>query len=245
MKYNKTDFKFIALGRTLIINFSYKNDEQAFLYIVFLSNILKVKYESIIDDVTITFNSINIFFKQEYDLKKIRLDILKTIDDREYIPSGQSNKWKLPVCLDDKFTRDLYIFLNENKKDVDLFLNKFLTLQFRLVFYGFLPGFPYISRRPIEMAIERKTTPNTLTPKGSLAIGGSQVGIYPQDSPGGWHVIGNCPVPVIDFSNENKDYIMPGDQIQFYSITKSEHADVIDSIETNSEHPYLNLFCYD
>jgi len=52
-------------------------------------------------------------------------------------------------------------------------------------------------------------------------LAGKQTGIYPQESPGGWNIIGNCPIPIFNVKNENPCFVKVGDQIQFKAITKA------------------------
>lgn len=237
--YAKKDFSFTNLGKTLIINFPHQNDEKSVLFVVSLKDAIKAKYADYIEDITTTFNSINLFFKSSYDKESIVVNLLKIIDKTPYKLSVKTRKWKLPVCVDDEFTKDISSFFKGNQQKIDWYLTKFFDLQFRFVFYGFLPGFPYLSGLPANMAIARKSTPNNLTPKGSVAIGGNQVGIYPQNSPGGWHVIGNCPFPIIEFYSADQSSIIPGDQVQFYKISKPEYVKVLEALKTNSKHTYL------
>ena len=51
--------------------------------------------------------------------------------------------------------------------------------------------------------------------KGSVGIGGTQTGIYPIDSPGGWNIIGSTPTPLFDNSNTQPCFVRPGDLIKF------------------------------
>ena len=55
---------------------------------------------------------------------------------------------------------------------------------------GFAPGFAYLIGLPTELVLPRRTTPRPRVPAGSLAMAGSFTGVYPFDSPGGWHLIG-------------------------------------------------------
>ena len=95
------------------------------------------------------------------------------------------------------------------------------------------------------MAIPRKATPSRLTLKGSVAVGGDQVGIYPQDSPGGWNVVGNCPIPLMDFTKNPPNHIEPADRIQFFKISTAEHVDVATALEQNRSHALLKPFTHD
>jgi allophanate hydrolase subunit 1 len=53
---------------------------------------------------------------------------------------------------------------------------------------------------------------------GSVAIGGRQTGIYPQESPGGWHVIGRSPVVLFDLKKNPPVWASPGDLLKFVPI---------------------------
>ena len=54
---------------------------------------------------------------------------------------------------------------------------------------GFSPGFPYLLGLPQRLHLPRRRTPRLKVPAGSVAIGGGQAGIYPFESPGGWHLV--------------------------------------------------------
>jgi KipI family sensor histidine kinase inhibitor len=87
---------------------------------------------------------------------------------------------------------------------------------------GFLPGFPYAGYLPPALAgLPRHDTPRLRIPAGSVAIAGRQTGIYPRESPGGWHLLGRTPLRIVD-PDEGYFPIRAGDQIQFQPITALE-----------------------
>lgn len=63
--------------------------------------------------------------------------------------------------------------------------------EYLIYFLGFLPGFPYLGGLDSRLHLPRLSEPRQRIPAGAVAIGGQQTGIYPQQSPGGWHVIGH------------------------------------------------------
>ncbi len=69
---------------------------------------------------------------------------------------------------------------------------------YKIYMLGFLPGFVYLGGLDPRIAAPRLTTPRTVIPAGSVGIGGSQTGVYPIASPGGWRLIGSTPVPFYD-----------------------------------------------
>jgi KipI family sensor histidine kinase inhibitor len=77
---------------------------------------------------------------------------------------------------------------------------------------GFRPHFPYLLGLDPRLATPRRATPRTRVPAGAVAIGGAQTGVYPCDSPGGWHVIGYTdPAALVSLA--------PGDRVVFEAVT--------------------------
>ena len=62
--------------------------------------------------------------------------------------------------------------------------------DYTIAMIGFLPHYPYLIGLDQRLATPRLDSPRTKVPGGSVAIGGAQAGIYPQESPGGWNIIG-------------------------------------------------------
>jgi KipI family sensor histidine kinase inhibitor len=88
---------------------------------------------------------------------------------------------------------------------------------------GFTPGFTYLGGMSEAIATPRLKTPRVKIPAGSVGIAGSQTGVYPIDSPGGWQLIGRTPVRMYDPDRETPIQPQAGQYIKFYSITKAEY----------------------
>lgn len=58
---------------------------------------------------------------------------------------------------------------------------------------GFLPGFGYLAGLDPRLALPRRATPRSRVPGLSVGIAGRHSAVYPFDSPGGWHLIGQVP----------------------------------------------------
>ena len=69
----------------------------------------------------------------------------------------------------------------------------------RVAFVGFAPGFAYLVGLPDELAsVPRRPTPRPAVPGGSVALAGGFAGVYPQSSPGGWHLVGRTDMRMFD-----------------------------------------------
>ncbi len=88
---------------------------------------------------------------------------------------------------------------------------------------GFTPGFPYMGILDERLIMPRMETPRTHVKAGTVAIAGSQTGIYPLESPGGWHLIGWTPLKLFDPASETPFLFSPGDIVKFVPI-EDDHA---------------------
>jgi inhibitor of KinA len=87
---------------------------------------------------------------------------------------------------------------------------------------GFMPGFAYLGGLSPKLATPRRTTPRTIVPAGTVGIGGSQTGVYPLDSPGGWNLIGKTPLAVFDIARPQPALLATGDRVRFRAITETD-----------------------
>lgn len=87
---------------------------------------------------------------------------------------------------------------------------------------GFLPAFAYLGEVHKDIFVKRLETPRKIVKKGSLAIANSQTAIYPQNSPGGWNIIGKTPIEIFDKDLDNFSLIDYSKRVKFVPISKSE-----------------------
>jgi inhibitor of KinA len=80
---------------------------------------------------------------------------------------------------------------------------------------GFTPGFPYMGKLDEAIIMPRLETPRTRVPAGTVAIAGSQTGIYSIDSPGGWRLIGWTPLQLFHPESDSPFLFAPGDEVKF------------------------------
>lgn len=88
---------------------------------------------------------------------------------------------------------------------------------------GFLPGYPYMGDGPEALSLPRRETPRVRVPMGSVSIAFRQVGIYPLESPAGWHLLGRTPVRLFDTRRENAVLLAPGDKVRFEPISTDDY----------------------
>lgn len=89
------------------------------------------------------------------------------------------------------------------------------SATYRVAMIGFLPGFPYLDGLPEALHIPRRAEPRANVAAGSVAIAGSQTGIYPQSSPGGWHILGRTNAILFNPDCDPPTLLQAGDVIKF------------------------------
>ena len=90
--------------------------------------------------------------------------------------------------------------------------------EYRVELVGFVPGFGYLAPLDPALVLPRRERPRPRVPAGSVAIAGAQTGIYPLDTPGGWHLIGRTDVVLFDPSREEPALLRAGDRVRFVAL---------------------------
>ena len=129
---------------------------------------------------------------------------------------------ELPVYYDIESGPDLKAVAKHSNLPVKQIIAIHQQQQYRVYAIGFAPGFAYLGEVDKRIAMPRLSTPRMKVPKGAVAIADRQTAVYPSTSPGGWNIIGLCPV---DMFNANKTPTMPvqvGDKVKFKAISKDE-----------------------
>ncbi len=93
--------------------------------------------------------------------------------------------------------------------------------EYRVGAIGFAPGFAYLGELHERLVLPRRATPRTAVPAGSLAIAERQTAVYPQRSPGGWHLLGLCPWRLFDVGREPPCPLALGDRVRFVAIDEA------------------------
>ncbi|MGF3057526.1 carboxyltransferase domain-containing protein [Microbacterium sp. YY-01] len=87
--------------------------------------------------------------------------------------------------------------------------------QWRVAFAGFMPGFAYMTCDDPLFHVPRKSTPRVRVPAGSVGLAGPFTGIYPQQSPGGWQLIGRTDAELWNLDHNPPALLTPGTRVRF------------------------------
>jgi len=192
----------------------------------FKNSVLKNNIKGIIEVIN-TYNSLTVYYSDTIENIYNEILTLKAIYNEGFTPNiVKKTLWKIPVCYDPKFGLDLKEISSNNKLQIDAIIDLHTSPKYTIYFIGFLPGFLYLGGLNSKLHIKRKSDPRLHVDKGSVGIGGSQTGVYPQESAGGWNIIGNSPINFFDRKNEQPCFAKAGDLIQFVPIDTHQHEEI-------------------
>ncbi len=146
--------------------------------------------------------------------------LIENLPDDDSQNDRAANIVTIPVCYDIEFAPDLQEIANHAKIPTREVIRLHSSVTYRVHFLGFTPGFAYLGGLPETLHAPRLATPRKYVPAGSVAIAGSQAGIYPVDSPGGWRLIGRTPVRIFDPDATQPTRLKPGDLVEFSAIDR-------------------------
>ena len=131
--------------------------------------------------------------------------------------------YKIPVCYEASFAPDLEAVCTQLKLSPETLISKHSQATYTVYGIGFLPGFMYLGGLNPELEIPRKSSPRMKVPAGSVGLAAKQTGIYPCESPGGWQLIGQTPIPLFNPLQDPPFFAEVGDKIQFIPISKDTY----------------------
>ena len=130
---------------------------------------------------------------------------------------------EIPVCYGGDYGPDLASVAELNGLSQEEVIRIHSSGTYPVYMLGFAPGFPYLGGLDERIATPRLDTPRSHVSAGSVGIAGSQTGIYPLASPGGWRIIGRTPLTLFDPTAEDPvPYYRPGDSLRFVAVSEEE-----------------------
>ena len=127
---------------------------------------------------------------------------------------------RLPVCYDGP---DLDAVAELTGLTPDAVVERHAGVIYRVYQLGFLPGFAFLGQTPVELTVPRRTQPRVRVAAGAVGLAGRQTGVYPTASPGGWQLIGRCPLPLLR-AGADPVRLRAGDTVEFYPVTTQRFA---------------------
>lgn len=128
---------------------------------------------------------------------------------------------ELPVLYGGAYGPDLAFVSETCGLSREEIIHKHTAISYNVYQLGYVPGFAFLGVTDPELEVPRRVTPRTRVPAGSVALAGRQTAVYPSESPGGWQLIGRCPLALLDLQAKTAERVSrlhPGDEVSFVSI---------------------------
>ena len=154
---------------------------------------------------------------------------LETAAERERGGVEAGPEVALPVCYGGRHGPDLEAVAAFAGCSVDEVVARHSGAEYRVYMLGFLPGFAYLGSVDPRLAVPRRRSPRLRVPAGAVGIAGLQTGVYPLEAPGGWNLIGRCPVRIFDLERAEPFRLRAGQRVRFEPITEAEYSLQVES----------------
>ena len=231
----KRDFRIVAIGDSaLAVEFDERIDPIVNARAIWLASSVQAGDIPGVRDVVPTFRSVAVYF----DPLRTRTDRLVEWLERAATssvgaPIAERRPIEVPVCYGSEFGPDLAEVARFAAMSPEEVVRVHSSATYRVFMLGFVPGFAYMGTLDSRIAAPRRSTPRLRVPIGSVGIAGSQTGVYPAETPGGWQLIGRTPVKPFDLSRSLPFLFSAGDTVQFVPIVPSEYERLIHEIATS------------
>lgn len=142
------------------------------------------------------------------------------LDNLDSSADEDGNTVVLPVYYHPEAGEDLEALAERASLSVEQVIAIHSEAEYRVYAIGFAPGFAYLGQVDERIAAPRLATPRQKVPRGAVAIADRQTAVYPAVSPGGWNLIGRCPVRMFDPAATPIMPVSVGDKVRFEPIDR-------------------------
>lgn len=213
---------FPASDNSLLVQFGKSISVEAHTRVARLTNLVLADMPKGFLNVHPAYNSVLVSFDPSQADHGSVEQVIRNIAGNNPSSPREERVVTIPTCYNSEFGPDLTDVARHCGLSEDEVVRTHTAADYLVYFLGFTPGFPYLGGMPTKLTTPRLGTPRKHVPAGSVAIGGSQTGIYSVDSPGGWRIIGRTPLKLFDVHIDPPTLLHLGDRVRFKDISLAE-----------------------
>jgi len=169
-----------------------------------------------------SYNKLLIHFHPSTGNKEKIFNFINDIKISQVKTNNNVQELEIPICYDEEFALDIQNVSKKIKIDEDKIIKSHFSTKFFVYMIGFMPGLPFMGDLESDLNVPRLITPRLQVPSGSVGIVEKFCVIYPNESPGGWNIIGRTPIKLFFKDKKKPTLIQPGHQIKVRLISKKE-----------------------
>jgi inhibitor of KinA len=179
-------------------------------------------------DVVEAPGSVTVYYRPERTSGPSAFEDMKTflLSLRSSSVASAARCHTIDVCYSPDFGADLPRLAGKTGMTVEALINQHVSQTYTVASQGFLPGFAYLEGVSEVLQFPRLGIPRPNVAAGSVAIAEGMCGIYPQEGPGGWNLIGRTPVRLFDPHRETPSLLLAGDRVSFRQMSLDDYAEV-------------------
>tara|TARA_B110000238_G_C16015791_1_gene390965 strand:+ start:237 stop:935 length:699 start_codon:yes stop_codon:yes gene_type:complete len=212
--------------QAFLLDFGEKIDIKTNNFVTFYSNLIleNISLNNYFDiqNCIPSYNKILIHFNPDTEKKNEILDFLNSIFTIPFNINLPKEIIEIPICYEDEYSLDFEDISRQTNLSKEDIIHLHLNTIFHVYMIGFMPGLPFMGDINVKLSIRRKLSPRINIPKGSVGIVDNLCVIYPNNSPGGWNIIGRTPIELFLKNKKYPTLLTPGNKVKFKSITKKE-----------------------
>ncbi|MCK7543015.1 5-oxoprolinase subunit PxpB [Marinobacter bryozoorum] len=210
----------------VLIEFSQQIDPALTPLIAAWSDSLREALGHLVTDLVPSYGSITVYYDPDRSdflniirsLKSIS-NILPELSDQ---PTGRIIE--LPVWYHPAVGPDLAALAEARQLSTQQVAKIHSDTCYQVYALGFSPGFGFMGQVDPAIATPRLERPRVRIPAGSVGIANRQTAVYPAVSPGGWQLIGRCPVRLFD--EQSLALLSVGDRVRFRAVGHDEFLEL-------------------
>ena len=173
------------------------------------------------ESIAVKYNSL---VMSSNEVKNILLAQLKKFNySDEY---QEKSLLHIPVCYSAEFGLDIEDIVTKYSHSHQEVADLHSSITYKVKMIGFTPGFAYLGEVDERIATPRLATPRQHVPRGAVGIADRQTAVYPAQSPGGWNLIGRCPLQMFDPHSAEPMPVRVGDRVRFEAIDRATYLEL-------------------
>lgn len=217
--------RIVAAGdAALVLELPARIDPEINGQLVGLAELIRARCGSAVTDAVVGYCTLTVYFDpMRVDPRWLEGEIRALAADADSMPPIDGSRVDVPVCYGGELGPDLEDVAARIGCSPDEVIALHAAREYRVYVVGFVPGFAYMGTVDDRLALPRRASPRKKVPAGSVAIAAGQTGIYPMETPGGWHILGRTSVRPFDPNRANPVLFKPGDRVRFIPIPREDY----------------------
>jgi KipI family sensor histidine kinase inhibitor len=156
--------------------------------------------------------------------RQIRAFVLLGMRQLDYVgaPARTPRQFDVPVVYGGEYGPDLQKVADHEGLSVSEIIALHTAKSYVIRCLGAPAGSPMMDGPDFPLPVPRLKDPRLSVPAGAVSVAGRQAVIAPASAPGGWCVIGQTPLTVLNPDKQPLVPYMPGDLLRFYELPADE-----------------------